>query len=83
MALVVDKPTGLDESSAMQKRSSTNKGQKHDVNRLVRSVVDLAVGNPIIEDPLPIKNPGAIAPGRLRSLKRGKARAEKVSPKKR
>lgn len=65
----------------MPKRSSTPK----DVNQLAKSIVDLATGNPITEDVSPIaeKNPAAVALGRLGGLKGGKARAEKLSPKKR
>jgi hypothetical protein len=54
----------------------------------VRSIVDLVTGNPITEDISPItggreKNPAAVALGRLGGLKGGKARAEKLSAKKR
>lgn len=64
----------------MPKRSSTN-----DANELAKRIVDLATGNPIHEDP-PVKsekNPAAVALGRLGGLKGGKARADKLSPKKR
>jgi hypothetical protein len=61
----------------MPKRSST------DVNQLAKSIVDLATGNPITEEPLLEKNPAAVALGRLGGLKGGKARAEKLSAKKR
>lgn len=52
------------------------------------SIVDLVTGNPITEDISPItmgreKNPAAVALGRLGGLKGGKARAEKLSAKKR
>lgn len=65
----------------MPKRSSTPK----DVNQLAKSIVDLATGNPIAEDVSPIaeKNPAAVALGRLGGLKGGKARAAKLSAKKR
>jgi hypothetical protein len=63
----------------MPKRSSTKKN----VNQLVKSIVDLVTGNPIVEDVSPIvkkeKNPAAVALGRLGGLKGGKARAEKLS----
>ena len=53
-----------------------------------RSIVDLVTGNPIMEDISPItmgreKNPAAVALGRLGGLKGGKARALKLSAKKR
>lgn len=63
----------------MQKRSSMNK----DLNALAKSIVDLATGNPIAEEPPPIKNQAAVELGRLGGLKGGKARAEKLSAKKR
>lgn len=64
----------------MPKRSSIN-----DANELAKRIVDLATGNPIHEDPpvKPEKNPAAVALGRLGGLKGGKARADKLSPKKR
>ena len=53
-----------------------------------RSIVDLVTGNPITEDISPLsldreKNPAAVALGRLGGLKGGKARAQKLSAKKR
>jgi len=49
-----------------------------DINQLAASIVEKATGEPIRE-----KNPAAVALGRLGGLKGGKARAEKLSPKKR
>ena len=66
----------------MQKRSSMNERQS-DANKLAKAIVDLATGNPIAEEPHPIKNQAAVELGRLGGLKGGKARAEKLSPKKR
>jgi hypothetical protein len=65
----------------MPKRSSTTNG----LGRLAKSIVGLATGNPIAEDVSPIaeKNPAAVALGRLGGLKGGKARAEKLSAKRR
>jgi hypothetical protein len=65
----------------MQKRSSTNKGRTRDVNQLAKSIVDLATGNPISEEPQPVKekDPLAVELGRRGGLKGGKARAEKLS----
>ena len=58
-----------------------------DVNQLARHVVDLATGEPIAEENLPVrrpeKNESAVALGRLGGLKGGKARAASLSPKKR
>jgi hypothetical protein len=59
-----------------------NKRRTHDVNQVVKSIVDLATGNPITENPSPIapeKNPAAVALGKLGGMKGGKARAEKLS----
>jgi len=64
----------------MPKRSSK---RPRDVNQLAGFIVDLATGNPIIEDISPIakkeKNPAAVELGRLGGLKGGKARAAKLS----
>lgn len=56
-----------------------------DVNQLAKMIVDMSVGNPIVEDPSPIreKNPAAVALGKLGASKGGQARAAKLSPKKR
>jgi hypothetical protein len=62
----------------MHKRSSINE-RRTDVNQLAKSIVDLATGNPIAEEPHPIKNQAAVELGRLGGLKGGKARAEKLS----
>jgi hypothetical protein len=64
----------------MPKRSSIK-----DVNRLAKRITDLATGNPITEKPAvdPEKNPAAVALGRLGGLKGGKARAEKLSDRRR
>lgn len=64
---------------AMPKRSSN---LKKDLNKLALSIVDQATG----ETPVSIdagKNPAAVALGRLGGLKGGKARAKKLSKKKR
>lgn len=69
----------------MPKRSSINRRRTKDVNQIAKSVTDLATGNPITEEPLslPDKNPAAVELGRLGGLKGGKARAEKLSEKRR
>ena len=49
-----------------------------DINVLATAIVKEATG-----EPLPEKNPAAVALGRLGGLKGGKARAEKLSAKRR
>ena len=61
----------------MPKRSS-----KLDLNQLAASIVGAATKEPA-KTPAPEKNPAAVALGRLGGLKGGKARAAKLSPKKR
>lgn len=58
----------------MPKRSS----KPSDLNRLAASIVNEATGAP-----KPEKNPAAVALGRLGGIKGGKARAEKLSAKRR
>jgi len=60
-------------STHMPKRSST------DVNQLAKLIVDSATET----EETPQKNPAAVALGRLGGLKGGKARAERLSPRKR
>ena len=54
---------------------------------VARRVVEEAIGEKLdgspLEDPNAGKNPAAVALGRLGGMKGGKARAEKLSPKKR
>ena len=52
-----------------------------DANQLAKYIVDLSTGD--AEEPKTEKNPAAVALGRLGGLKGGKARAEKLSPKRR
>jgi hypothetical protein len=54
-----------------------------DPNQLAKLVVDLATGNAEESPQEPAKNPHAQALGRLGGLKGGKARAAKLSAKKR
>lgn len=61
---------------------------KGDINQIAKMVVDLATGEsslPISEETKKVdgKNPAAVSLGRLGGLKGGKARAAKLSPKKR
>ncbi len=71
----------------MPKRSSTRKKPgPADLNQLAKSIVDQAIGNapPVEERPVdPIKNPAAVALGRLGGMKGGKARAAALTAKKR
>jgi hypothetical protein len=52
--------------------------KKTDENQLAAMIVAAATGSPV-----PQKNPAAVALGRLGGLKGGKARAEKLSAKRR
>jgi hypothetical protein len=62
----------------MPKRSSKRTRRPKDTSRIDKFVVNLTTG-----DPVPEKNPAAVALGRLGGLKGGKARAESLSPKRR
>jgi hypothetical protein len=64
----------------MQKRSSNPK-RPSDPNLLARQIVEEAIGESLQEKPE--KNPAAVALGRLGGSKGGKARAAKLSAKKR
>ena len=55
----------------------------HDANRLTKSTMDQATGNVPAAEPMKVKNPAAVALGRLGGLKGGKARAEKLSAERR
>ncbi len=63
----------------MPKRSSTPK----DINQLAKFIVDKATNSEDQEKEDSGKNPAAVALGRLGGLKGGKARAAKLSAKKR
>ncbi len=62
----------------MPKRS---RKQYEDINILAKSIIEKATKEPSKE--IPEKNPAAVALGRLGGLKGGKARAEKLSAKRR
>jgi hypothetical protein len=66
---------------------SSNKPRDHDFVTVARSVVEQAIGERLDGSPLPDKdagkNPAAVALGRLGGIKGGKARAAKLSPRKR
>lgn len=68
----------------MPKRSSIHK-QPQDENQFAKSILDLITSEDTTAEPeaKPEKNPAAVALGRLGGLKGGKARAEKLSAKKR
>jgi len=64
----------------MPKRSRTG---KPDVNQMASNLIDAISGDLPVEQPDSGKNPAAVALGRLGGLKGGKARAKKLSAKKR
>lgn len=68
----------------MPKRSSIHKAPQ-DENQLAKSILELITSEDTEAEPeaKPEKNPAAVALGRLGGLKGGKARAEKLSAKKR
>lgn len=57
--------------------------QSSDINILASRIVAKATEEPTEDKPIRQKNPAAVALGRLGGLKGGKARAEKLSAKKR
>ena len=68
----------------MPKRSSKRKKKRPtDVNQLAKSVVDDATRDESEPEPDDGKNPAAVALGRLGGLKGGKARAKKLSARRR
>lgn len=68
-------------------RRSSIKAKEHDFMTVAKRVVEQAIGEKLdgspLEDPNAGKNPHAVALGRMGGMKGGKARAEKLSPKKR
>ena len=66
----------------MPKRSSNG---KKDANQIAKSIVDQVADDvePIEEPAKPVKNPAAVALGRLGGKKGGPARAKKLSKKRR
>jgi hypothetical protein len=59
------------------------KKRPRDTNQLAKFIVEIATGQREDDDPDKGKNPAAVALGRLGGLKGGKARAKKLSAKKR
>jgi hypothetical protein len=64
----------------MPKRSRTG---KPDVNQMATNLIDAVSGELPSEEPGSGKNPAAVALGRLGGIKGGRARADKLSPKRR
>lgn len=54
-----------------------------DVNQLAKMIVDMTTGDAPKDEPPPEKNPAAVALGKLGASKGGKARAAKLSAKRR
>lgn len=65
----------------MPDKTSERHKKRLDANQLAHEVALIATGQ--MEDEKPKKNPAAVTLGRLGGLKGGKARAEKLSAKKR
>ena len=66
--------------------SRSSKPKDHDFVTVARSIVEKSIGEKLTGDPLdpePEKNPHAVALGRLGGQKGGKARAEKLSARRR
>ena len=59
-----------------------NPKRPRDINQLAKLIVDISTGN-APADPKPVKNPAAVALGRLGGAKGGPARAAALSPAKR
>ena len=62
---------------------ATKPKRPRDANQLAKSIVDLSTGQAEEEDPNKGKDPAAVALGRKGGLKGGKARAAKLSKKRR
>ena len=58
----------------------TKRKAQTDLNQLAASIVEVATNT---HEEKPVENPAAVALGRLGGLKGGKARAAKLSPKRR
>ncbi len=63
--------------------TTPKKKRPRDISQLAASIVQDATTAPPLREPPPEKNPAAVALGRLGGLKGGKARAAKLSAKKR
>lgn len=60
-----------------------SKKRPRDVNQLAKMIVDMSTGEAPKDEPPPDKNPAAVALGKLGASKGGKARAEKLSARRR
>lgn len=60
-----------------------NPKRPRDPNQLAKLITEIATGEKQDENPDKGKNPAAVALGKLGGLKGGKARAQKLSPKRR
>jgi hypothetical protein len=66
----------------MPSRASTKKKRPRDTNQLAYQIVQESVGN-VEPEPLDTRNPAAVALSKLGASKGGKARAAKLSGKRR
>jgi hypothetical protein len=71
----------LDRSCYAKSMDKKKKKLPTDVNQLAKYIVDLSTAE--TQEPIKEKNPAAVALGRLGGLKGGKARAEKLTAKRR
>jgi hypothetical protein len=67
----------------MPKRSSKREDANQTAHRTLMEAIGEKPKTPPVPEPDPEKNPAAVALGRLGGLKGGKARAEKLSSKRR
>jgi hypothetical protein len=67
----------------MPERSNKKPKRPRDVNQRAKLIVDIATGEAKADDPDEGKDPAAVSLGRRGGLKGGKARAKKLSAKKR
>ena len=89
---IMDDVTNMDSCQAIchtmvMPRRSSKTTKEHDFMTVARRVVEEAIGEKLdgspLEDPNAGKNPHAVALGRMGGKKGGKARAEKLSPRRR
>jgi hypothetical protein len=73
--------------SSIKKSKPKREGTEHDFTTVARRVVEQAIGERLDGSPLPDKdagkNPAAVALGKLGGPKGGRARAAKLSPRRR
>jgi hypothetical protein len=73
----------LDRSCYPKSMNKKSIKQSSDINIIASRIVAKVTGEPPEDKPIKEKNPAAVALGRMGGLKGGKARAEKLSAKKR